>query len=48
MFTKINLVESGYFLGKKWYFNEKSQKKENLIVHHVCRYIDDNSTCRDV
>ena len=21
---------------------------ENLIVHHVCRYVDDNSTCRDV
>ena len=36
------------FLGKNWYFNEKSQKMENLIVHHVCRYVDDNSTCRDV
>ena len=48
MFTKINIVENGYFLGKNWYFNEKSQKLENLIQHHVCRYVDDNSTCRDV
>ena len=27
----------------------KNRKKmENLIVRHVCRYVDDNSTCRDV
>ena len=26
MFTKINLVENGYFWDKNWYFNEKSQK----------------------
>ena len=27
----------------------KNRKKmENFIVHHVCRYVDDNSTCRDV
>ena len=37
MLTKINPVESGYFWGKSWYFNEKSRKKkpENLIYKIV-------------
>ena len=30
LLTKINPVESGYFWGKSWYFNEKSLKMENL------------------
>ena len=31
MLTKMNPVESGYFWGESWYFNEKSLKMENLI-----------------
>ena len=34
MFTKINPVESGYFWGKSWYFNEKSLKNGKSQVHN--------------
>ena len=33
MFTKINPVESGYFWGKSWYFNEKSLKDGKSQTH---------------
>ena len=33
MFTKINPVESGYFGGKCWYFNEKSLKNGKSQIH---------------
>ena len=34
MFTKINPVESGYFWGKSWYFNEKSLKNGKPQIHN--------------
>ena len=35
MLTKINPVESGYFLGKSLYFNEKSIKNGKSQIHIV-------------
>ena len=34
MLTKINPVESGYFWGKSWYFNEKSLKNGKPHIHN--------------
>ena len=34
LLTKINPVESGYFWGKNWYFNEKSLKNGKLQIRN--------------
>ena len=34
LLTKINPVESGYFWGKSWYFNEKSLKHGKPQIHN--------------